>query len=40
MGDGGMWREIERRFTLNVALADIEMYVKKFPEEKEKKEQQ
>ena len=39
-GDGGMWCEIERHFTLNVALADIEMYAKRFPEEKEKKEQQ
>ena len=39
-GDAGMWCEIERRFTLNVALADIEMYVKRFPEEKEKREKQ
>ena len=40
VGDAGMWCEIERHFTLNAALADIEMYIKKFPEEPEKKEQQ
>ena len=40
-GDAGMWCEIERRyFTLTFALADIEMYVKRFPEKTEKKEQQ
>ena len=39
-GDAGMWCEIERRFTLTFALADIEMYVKRFPEEKEKTEKQ
>ena len=37
-----MWCEIERHFTLNAALAernalaDIEMYIKRFPEEPEK----
>ena len=36
MGDCGMWCEIERHYPLNVALAQMEMYVKKFPEEKEK----
>ena len=40
VGDAGMWCEIERHFTLNAALADIEMYREKFPEEPEKKEQQ
>ena len=40
MGDAGMWCEIERHFTLNAALADIEMYAKRFPEEPEKKGQQ
>ena len=40
MGDSGMWCEIKRRFTLNVALADIEMYVKRFQEEPEKREKQ
>ena len=40
VGDAGMWCEIERHFTLNAALADIEMYTKRFPKEKEKKEQQ
>ena len=39
MGDGGMWCEIERHYSLNIALAQMEMYVKKFPEEPEKKEQ-
>ena len=40
MGDAGMRCERERRFTLNVELADIEMYVKKFQEEPEKREKQ
>ena len=39
-GDAGMWCEIERHYFSETALADIEMYVKRFPEEKEKKEQQ
>ena len=34
MGDAGMWWEIERHFPLKAALADIEMYVKRFPEGK------
>ena len=37
MGDAGMWCEIERHFTLNAALADIEMYAKRFPEERRKR---
>ena len=43
VGDAGMWCEIERHYFSETALADIEMYVKKFPEEPEepeKKEQQ
>ena len=36
MGDGGMWCEIERHQLPEVALTQMEMYVKKFPEEKEK----
>ena len=36
LGESGMWYEIERHHLPEVALAQMEMYVKKFPEEKEK----
>ena len=36
MGDCGMWCEIERHHRPEAALAQLEMYAKRFPEEKEK----
>ena len=36
LGETGMWYEIERHHLPEVAFAQMEMYVKKFPEEKEK----